>query len=105
MYKSVDIANNIKKAAKEKGVSVKQILEDCDLATTTIQNMKTSMPKTDTLAKLADCLDVSVDYLLGRNNKNSAPDEVRNAIISKVYSMPDDQCKKLLDFLESLASE
>lgn len=30
--------------------------------------MKTSMPKADNLAKIADCLNVSVDYLLGRTD-------------------------------------
>lgn len=31
-------------------------------------NLKTSMPKADTLAKIADYLDCSVDYLLGRTD-------------------------------------
>ena len=31
-----------------------------------MSNMKTSMPKSDNLAKIADYLDCSVDYLLGR---------------------------------------
>ena len=105
MYNSANIADTIKKTAKEKGITVKELLSNTDLSVNTLQHMKTSMPKTDTLAKIADYLGVSVDYLLGRENKNSAPDEIRSAIISKVYSMPDEQCKKLLDFLESLFRE
>lgn len=31
-------------------------------------NLKTSMPKADTLAKIADYLNCSVDYLLGRTD-------------------------------------
>lgn len=34
----------------------------------TMANLKTSMPKADTLAKIADYLDCSVDYLLGRTD-------------------------------------
>ena len=32
----------------------------------TLDNYKTSMPNADKLAKIADYLDCSVDYLLGR---------------------------------------
>lgn len=38
-----------------------------NLSTATFSNFRTSMPKADTLAKIADYLDVSVDYLLGRS--------------------------------------
>lgn len=33
-----------------------------------MSNMKTSMPRADNLAKIADYLGVSVDYLLGRTD-------------------------------------
>ncbi len=35
-----------------------------------MSNLKTSMPKADTLAKIADYLDCSVDYLLGRTDNS-----------------------------------
>lgn len=38
---------------------------------------------TQTLIKIADYLNVSIDFLLGRTIKNSVPDEIRSAIISK----------------------
>lgn len=41
-----------------------------------------SMPTLENIAKIADYLGVSVDYLLGRQIKNSTPDEIRSAIIS-----------------------
>lgn len=44
------------------------MLEDVGLGFNTMSNMKNSMPKADNLAKIADYLDVSVDYLLGRTN-------------------------------------
>ena len=40
-----------------------------------------------------------------KQTKNSTPDGIRSAIISKVYAMSDEQAKKLLDLLESLVSE
>lgn len=42
------------------------MLEDVGLGFNMISCMKTSMPKADNLAKIADYLDCSVDYLLGR---------------------------------------
>ena len=72
MYNSNNVAEAIKKIAKEKNVSVKQLLYGVGLGYNTMSNMKTSMPKADNLAKIADYLDCSVDFLLGRtNNANS----------------------------------
>ena len=71
MYNSSDIADKIKLIAKSKDISVKRLLEDVGLGFNTMSNMKTSMPKVDNLAKIADYLDCSVDYLLGRENREN----------------------------------
>lgn len=68
MYSPPDIAERIKACAKLKHIPVKQILADAGLGFNTMSNMKTSMPKADTLAKIADQLGCSVDYLLGRTS-------------------------------------
>lgn len=68
MYVSNDIAIRIKSLAKAKGVSVKKLLEDVGLGYNTMSNLKTSMPKADNLARIADYLDCSMDYLLGRTD-------------------------------------
>ena len=68
MYNSLNIAENIKNTAKMKKVTVKCMLADLDLSVNTLQNMKTSMPKSDTIARIADYLNCSVDYLLGRTD-------------------------------------
>lgn len=64
MYNSNDIANKIKETAKAQGISVKAMLSSTNLGVNTLQHMKTSIPKSDTLALIADYLNVSVDYLL-----------------------------------------
>lgn len=69
MYISSYIAERIKAKAKEKNVTVKRMLADVGLGVNTMSNMKTSMPTADNLAKIADYLDCSVDYLLGRTDK------------------------------------
>jgi len=68
MYNSADAARRIKDLAKKRGVSVRKLLECVGLGFNTMSNMKTSMPKADNLAKIADYLDCSVDYLLGRTD-------------------------------------
>lgn len=42
------------------------MFSELGLGKNTLSNFKTSMPKADNLAKIADYLGVSVDYLLGR---------------------------------------
>ena len=42
---------------------------DVGMGFNAMSNMRTSMPKADNLAKIADYLDCSVDYLLGRTDK------------------------------------
>ena len=54
--------------AKEKNVTMKKVLDDVGLGFNTMANMKSSMPKADNLARIADYLDCSVDYLLGRTD-------------------------------------
>lgn len=69
MYQSADVAARIKSVAKSKGITVKKMLEDVGMGFNAMSNMRTSMPKADNLAKIADYLDCSVDYLLGRTDK------------------------------------
>ena len=71
MYISANVAERIKALAKGKNIPVKQLLEAVGLGFNTMANMKTSMPKADNLAKIADYLDCSVDYLLGRTEDPS----------------------------------
>ncbi len=68
MYNSNNVAERIKNLAKKQGISMKKLLEDVGLGFNTMANMKTSMPKSDNLARIADYLDCSVDYLLGRTD-------------------------------------
>lgn len=72
MYKSYNVSERIKEIAKIRNISIKQLLIDVGLGFNTMSNMKTSMPKADNLAKIADYLNCSVDYLLGRTDNPSA---------------------------------
>lgn len=70
MYKPQDAAEKIKKAAKEKGVSVRKILIDCELGPNAISQMSNGRDMlSKNIYKIAEYLDCSVDYLLGRDDK------------------------------------
>lgn len=71
MYNSTEVASRIKLIATKKNIIIKDMLLKCNLSKNAISSMSSggSMPKSENLAKIADYLDVSVDYLLGRTNE------------------------------------
>ena len=72
MYNSLQLANSIKSSAKSKGVSIGEMLKSCELSINTMSNLNHGKSIAfDSLAKIADYLDVSVDYLLGREDNNN----------------------------------
>ena len=68
MYKTAETVTRIKETAKKKGIKISDMLSECDLNVNTLSSMSSrgSWVQANSLAKIADCLDVSVDYLLGR---------------------------------------
>lgn len=69
LYKSLNIAELIKKRAKQQGIAIKDMLANLNLGSNTMSNMRHNrMIAADSLARIADYLDCSVDYLLGRTD-------------------------------------
>ena len=72
LYNSPYVANRIKACAKQKNISLTQILQDCSLGANTFSHMLHGRALAfDSLAKIADYLDCSVDYLLGREKADA----------------------------------
>lgn len=77
MYNSQEIANRIKLIAKERGITVGDLLASCQLGVNTISKMsKGTDILTLNFAKIADYLNCSVDYLLGRTEISSASSDI-----------------------------
>lgn len=74
MYDVNKTVTLIKKTAKLNGISTVEMLEHLELNKNTLSTMSNrgSWIKSDSLARIADYLDVSVDYLLGRTEKSSS---------------------------------
>lgn len=63
------IFDKIKELADKQGVSVSKVATDLGFSENLFYQWKTSSPQSDRLEKVADYFGVSVDYLLGRENK------------------------------------
>ena len=73
MYFTMDIANRIKEQAKSKHILIKEMLAECNLNVNTVSDFgKGQQLSCISLAKIADYLDCSVDYLLGRTEDPAA---------------------------------
>lgn len=69
LYNSSDIANRIKLQAKKKNIKIKDLLTVCELGINTVSKMSNGTDiYSKNLAKIADSLECSVDYLLGRTD-------------------------------------
>lgn len=69
LYISTNISKRVKEQAKLKKITIKDMLADCGLGINALANMNSGrMPLADNLAKIADYLGCSVDYLLGRTD-------------------------------------
>lgn len=81
MYKSNNIADRINNLLKIKSISQKDMLMSCGINKNAISIMisRGSVPKADTLARIADYLNCSVDYLLGRTEEPSILSAVDSA--------------------------
>lgn len=103
MYNSQEIANRIKLTAKLKGYSVSSVLSECGLGKNTIAKIGQG---TDILtlnfAKIADQLDCSVDYLLGRGQGAVTDDELQLLIYYR--NLNDIGRKTALDTIAGLAN-
>ncbi len=69
MYDNQDMSRRIKIRAKEHKISLKKMLADLDMGINLISQLAKGQNITAlNLAKIADYLDCSVDYLLGRTD-------------------------------------
>jgi len=70
MYITQEIAIRIKQRAKIKEITIKDLLSHCEMNINAISEFsKGKLLSCISLARIADYLDCSVDYLLGRTDK------------------------------------
>ena len=111
MYNSQEIAENIKKEANNKKIKLGTMWNDIDVTNNTLHNMKRSYPSIETLAKIADYLDCSIDDLIGRkprtkkgkkNNARNVLDERTSVLLEKIKRLPPDAANQFENLLDTL---
>ena len=80
MYEIVETVRKIKEEAKKKGIKISDMLISCDLNINTLSSMSNrgSWIQSNSLAKIADYLNCSVDYLLGRTDNPNVNGNIIN---------------------------
>lgn len=103
-FDSKILASRIREVAKSKNIKLKDMLDACDLGKNAMSHLDNGKSLAhDSLAKIADYLDVSVDYLLGRTDDPQSH-KVKNELIDTVNQLTEDEAQKLLEYYQLLKS-
>ena len=95
MYKSHNLASRIKEIAKRKDIKIKQMLIHCGLGSNTMSALYHDKSIAyDSLAKIADYLDCSMDYLAGRTD---TPEVNGNPLKEKVIYTDKELLQELIE--------
>ena len=91
LYDSIALAENIKIQAKARNVQLKDMFAELDLSKGTLSNLRLGKKiSADSLAHIADYLDCSMDFLMGRT--------VDPAV--QRMNLTDDERQKVTDYLQ-----
>lgn len=106
MFTAMQIYNNIETLRIVRGISQRQMLADCNLSKSFMDNMKKgSMPSVDKIAAVADFFGCSIDTIVGRE-KNSAPVEAdKSALAESLKDLSKAELNRLIEFAKFLRSE
>lgn len=102
---NVHLSTTIKALCKSQNITVKKLLEDCRVSRNFIYDLekKGQMPSIDKLEAIADYLDCSVDYLLGRKPSPEIENNGAEALLPTDALTPSQQ--KLVDYASDLTNE
>lgn len=115
MYTAQLTIERIQALIKEKGLTQKEVLKQCDINENTLKRMTDNKGMSSFyIAKIADRLDCSVDYLLGRtdnpnvtgdtyiNSNNHSVNQAINGNINVGVSSSEQDDKLLFEMIKSL---
>lgn len=98
----MDLRDRIKELANKRGLSIPNLEVALGFGNGTIVRWNKSTPTADKLSKVADYLNVSVDYLLGRENNDSINMDLDIRRIQRVRnSMPEKDREKMMNILKA----
>lgn len=89
----------IKGLSKDKKISIRQLEMKFGYSNGYLAKWKNNTPNSDELTRLADYFDVSVDYLLGREQKSDPGSSMTKQVMMRMDT--DGLSKKEIDDIES----
>lgn len=98
--------DRIRVLANAQGLSLPALEAKLNLGNGTISRWNKSSPNSDKLARVADFFHVSLDYLLGRADKESSPDELvltegEKDLLALFRLIPEDQQSVVLAMIRA----
>ncbi|VAW42603.1 Transcriptional regulator, Xre family [hydrothermal vent metagenome] len=95
----------LQQTRKLRELSQDELANKAELPSTTISHFESGKrkPSFDNLRKLADALEVSIDYLMGRTNKLSGNQSTEAEIFRDYENLTDDDRELARDFMARLA--
>ena len=98
--------NRLKELRKKAGMRQEDVAEAIGICRSSYANYECDRRQADhaTLVKLADLFDVSVDFIICRDETQPIveDDELRTRAIERVQALPDPALTRVLDFLDGL---
>ncbi|GHV02586.1 hypothetical protein FACS1894211_14270 [Clostridia bacterium] len=113
-YKNMDFYDRITSLLKQKGITKRQLCAETEISYNTLASLFARRSKNigvETLEKIAEYLEVPLDYLIGGNVNflinNSKPNPVNTVSIiteecSYRYDLSDEQIKALITILDNM---
>ena len=100
--------NRLALLRKEKNLTQSKVAEALNISRQLYHFYETGQrdPSTDTLCRLADFYDVSIDYLLGREITAQAKNhKVNNSLINQIANMDKETANEVQQFVDFLLSK
>ena len=100
-------SDNLKKIREIKGLSQAELAKRSGLQPSAVSHFETGRraPSFDNLRRLADTLEVTTDFLIGREIDPTTSGPTLQSIFRNAQEMADDDRQKLAEFAEFLASK
>ena len=92
--------DRIKKISKEKGWSLQKVAEKAGIGINSIYRWNTKTPSTSSLQAVAKVLDVSVDYLLGKEDSSENMDEDVTTLQRMAKEYTPEERKRAIEILK-----
>lgn len=101
MGNSMGIISRIKDCAKKKGLTIGEVEKACNLGENSIYKWDRSSPSLDKVLRVANLIDVSIDYLAtGENAPVSSLSDIDVKILNSLHMLDDKTQSDFLGFIE-----